>query len=1315
MDFYDLRPGIAIDDRFEIVSLAGRGGAGVVFRALDRMTGAPVALKVLPPASTEDGVDRMQREARVLAALRHPRIVSYIAHGHLPEDRNFLVMEWLEGEDLRQLLHGRRLSLEQTLALVRGAAEGLAAVHRRGIVHRDIKPSNLFIRDGRIDRVTLIDFGVARGQSMGWTLTQAGQVVGTLCYMAPEQVRGERHLGPSADIFALGCVLYECLTGHPLFGGQHPVDALARFSFEDPLQFFHTWSGGPSPALADLLRRMLAKDPSARLRDGNALLDALDALGADTIAEIEQAPVSPSLFPSGQEQHLLTFILAVPHRLIKDPEATGSQGRRDPRWPEVEALMKLHRTRLDLLANGIFIVSPTRTRLTPADQAVYMARLVLMLRECLPNWGLAVTTLRGAVAGLLPVGKALWMGADILRMAWRENAHPESLSFVWLDELTARLLDTHFHVRQVKADTYVLEAERSSPDQQRLLLGRPTPCVGRDNELFLLEAILTSVREDPGARAVLVLAPPGQGKSRLRHEFVRRLKASERPVEVLFGRADPVRAGVPHALLTRALLGLCGLLEPAEGLVGRLEPFRERIGRHVVDEDRRRVVEFLGELCGLRFPDAESPHLRAARQEPHLMSEQLENAWLDFLRAECAVHPVLLVLEDLHWSDVNTVRLVDVALREFEDRPLMLLALARPDVKEVFPQLWEGRSVQELRLAGLPRRACPQLIKETLGDRATTEVVERIVRQAGGNALFLEELIRAAAEGKEEALPETVLAMIEARLWRLDPEARRILRVASLFGESFWRRGVMELLGNDDQKTDEFDRWLKILVTEELIVPHGTSRYPNDKEFGFRHALLRDAALNIFNEDERVMGHRLAAEYLERQGETDPLVLAEHYECGGLADRAASLYAQAAAQALDRSDLEGSLRYVERGLACGASDEVLGLLQTTQAWARFWRFDLQGAFRASRAALEVLPAGSTQHYRALGAATLAAWNLGEMAAFDETLRLLGQGDPPSESPAARHAFLEMACMVSSQLAIQGKRQDMMTLLTQMERVVAAGSDDDQVHDPRDLGQLLIARISWHLYLGGDPWELYRDAQSGVTIFAEAGDRRMQWILSIALGAASLRLGDYEAGSAQLYQAIANLERLRETLGMGLGSSHLALGLLELGDAPRLAEARRQAEALRDQIGVSYFGGLAHAVLARVLAQEGAWAAAHEEIDQALANSQPTFALQPLMFATLTEILLGQGKHQEAVDTAREGLARLAQLGGTCWYDIRMYLAAAEAHAQAGLHEEAQQSLKMAGQLLRQRAARIPDEAVRTRYLTRVPYNARVLERLRSLT
>ncbi|HEX2574083.1 MAG TPA: protein kinase [Polyangia bacterium] len=1313
MDFYDLRPGITIDDRFEIVSLAGRGGAGVVFRALDRMTGAPVALKVLPPASSDDGVDRMQREARVLAALRHPRIVSYIAHGHLPQERNFLVMEWLEGVDLRQLLQGRQLSLEQSLAILRGVAEGLAAVHRRGIVHRDVKPSNLFVRDGRIDRVMLIDFGVARSQSMGWTLTQTGQVIGTLCYMAPEQVRGERNLGPTVDIFALGCVLYECLTGHPLFGGQHPVDAVARFSAEDPLQFFHSWTGGPGPALIDLLRRMLANDPAARLRDGGALLDALEALGSDTIAEIEQAPVTPALFPSGQEQHLLTFILAVPQRLMKDPDATSSQKRRDPRWPEVEALMKLHRTRLDLLANGIFIVSPTRTRLTPADQAVYMARLGLMLKECLPNWGLAVTTLRGAVAGLQPVGKALWVGADILRAAWHEN-HRDSLAVIWLDELTARLLDTHFHVRRVQHDTYVLDAERSSPDQQRLLLGRPTPCVGRDNELFLLEAILTSVREDPGARAVLVLAPPGQGKSRLRHEFVRRLKASERPVEVLFGRADPVRAGVPHALLTRAILGLCGLLEPAEGQVGRLEPFVERIGRHVAAEDRQRIVEFLGELCGLHFPDAESPRLRAARQEPHLMSEQLENAWLDFLRAECAVHPVLLVLEDLHWSDVNTVRLVDVALREFEDRPLMVLALARPDVKEVFPQLWEGRNVQELRLGGLPRRACPQLIKETLGERATAEVVERIVRQAGGNALFLEELIRAAAEGKAEELPETVLAMIEARLWRLDPEARRILRVASLFGESFWRRGVMELLGDNDQRGDEFDRWLKILVSEELIVPHGTSRYPNDKEFGFRHALLREAALNIFNEDERVLGHRMAAEYLERQGETDPLVLAEHYERGGVPERAASLYAQAAAQALARSDLEGSLRYVDRGLGCGAQDEALGLLQTTGAWARFWRFDLKEAFRASRAALEVLPAGSAQHYRALGAATLAAWNLGEMVAFDETLRLLGQGDPPSESPESRHAFLEMACMVSSQLAIQGRRQEMATLLAQMESVVAATAEGVEGPDQRDRGQLLIARISWHLYLGGDPWGLYCDAQSGVALFSEIGDRRMQWILAIALGAASLRLGDYEAGAAQLTQAIANLERLQEALGMGLGASHLALGLLELGGEARLAEARLRAEALRDQIGVSYFGGLAHAVLARVLAQEGAWARAQEEIGQALANSHPTAALQPLMLATLTEILLDQGKLKEALDAARQGLARLEQLGGTCWHDIRMHLAAVQAYTQAELHEEARRVLGTAGQLLQQRAERIPDEAVRARYLTRVPYNARVLELLRSL-
>ena len=139
-------------------------------------------------------------------------------------------------------------------------------------------------------------------------------------------------------------------------------------------------------------------------------------------------------------------------------------------------------------------------------------------------------------------------------------------------------------------------------------------------------------------------------------------------------------------------------------------------------------------------------------------SDQMRRAWLDFLEASCAREPLLILLEDLHWGDLPTVQYLDDALRRLGDRPWMLLALARPEVHDLFPGLWAGREVQEIRLKPLSVKASARLARQVLGDGVNAEMLERLVVQANGNAFYLEELIRTAATGSTEALPETVLS-----------------------------------------------------------------------------------------------------------------------------------------------------------------------------------------------------------------------------------------------------------------------------------------------------------------------------------------------------------------------------------------------------------------------------------------------------------------------------------------------------------------------------------------------------------------------------
>jgi serine/threonine protein kinase len=270
-----MNAGDVLSGRFVVEGLASSGGMGAVYRATDLSTRAPVAVKVMARQRVRDSA-RFAREALVLAELSHPAIVRYVAHG-LSEDTPYLVMEWLEGEDLSQRLVRSGLGLEESLALVRRVCEAIAVAHARGVVHRDLKPSNLFLCDGAAARAKVVDFGVARLNVGSQALTREGTRLGTLGYMAPEQAMGALDVDSRADIFALGCVFFECLTGRPVFAGPQQALALAKLLQGQPPPVSEVRPGLP-PELDMLVLRMLAKDRNDRPKDMRTVLAALDAL-----------------------------------------------------------------------------------------------------------------------------------------------------------------------------------------------------------------------------------------------------------------------------------------------------------------------------------------------------------------------------------------------------------------------------------------------------------------------------------------------------------------------------------------------------------------------------------------------------------------------------------------------------------------------------------------------------------------------------------------------------------------------------------------------------------------------------------------------------------------------------------------------------------------------------------------------------------------------------------------------------------------------------------------------------------------------------
>ena len=218
--------------RFVIEREVGRGGVGIVYRATDEVSKAPVALKVIAIPGVDAGEEaRFGREGRVLAGLSHPGIVRVVAFGQLDEGHPYVAMEWLDGEDIAQRQKRAPLTLGQAVEVGAHVADALAYAHGVGIVHRDIKPSNVILvgskagHDWPIES-KLVDFGVASAEDA--RLTRTGAIIGTPAYMAPEQARGDAEVDARADIYGLGATLFEMIAGRPPHVGPTPVAILAR-------------------------------------------------------------------------------------------------------------------------------------------------------------------------------------------------------------------------------------------------------------------------------------------------------------------------------------------------------------------------------------------------------------------------------------------------------------------------------------------------------------------------------------------------------------------------------------------------------------------------------------------------------------------------------------------------------------------------------------------------------------------------------------------------------------------------------------------------------------------------------------------------------------------------------------------------------------------------------------------------------------------------------------------------------------------------------------------------------------------------------
>ncbi|WP_434046759.1 MULTISPECIES: protein kinase domain-containing protein [Sorangium] len=1359
-----MTPGERLGARYLIERQAGKGGLGTVYRARDVESGAPVAIKVLREP-TDDKRSRFAREARALAALAHPCIVRYIAHGQTPDGELYLAMEWLEGEDLAaRLARGRLEPAAAIKALIR-VAEGLAFAHAQGIIHRDIKPQNIFLPGGEIERATIVDLGLARIADATTALTRTGATVGTPSFMAPEQVIGEGEVDARADVYALGCVLFACLAGRPPFAAAHPLAMLARVVFEEPPRLSALAPGLPAE-LDAFVARLLVKQPDRR-PDAREALDELRAL-ATFIAESSSRPPASVPGLTRRERRLVSVILAhAPGTADRAPASADSHAatasisnapRLSTLYRTSHALRQVaarHGAQLELLRDGSLAAVITGAG-SPTDLAVNAARCAMALRDLLPGTHVALSTGWDELEKTQPMGQvidrasALLAGSTSARAAAGALYDPkaaatladgaadrapadrraaatladraaartlsprtlsdraaagapgcaEAASAVLLDRMTADLLGDRFEV-SLDRSTLALIGELEPADEARKLLGRPTRCAGRERELLLLQSTFDECVAESEARAVLVTADAGVGKSRLRHELARRLAARGEPLELWIARGDPMRMGAPFGMLGQVVRRAARLLD-GEPLEARQRKLAARVAEHVAQPLRQAVTEFLGEMAGTPFPSEASVLLRAARQDAKVMGDQMQAAWVELARAECRARPVLLVLEDLHWGDRPTVEYVDAALRLLEGERLMVLALARPEVRESFPDLWSKRALTDLRLVGLSRRTCEKLVGEALG-AVDAAVVAQIVDRAGGNAFFLEELVRAEAEGHGGGVPETVLAMMQSRLEGLAPDARRVLRAGSVFGSVFWRGAAGALLGAEADEA-HLDACLAELARSELVTRLHESTFQGEVAYAFRHALVRDAAYEMLTEGDRQLGHRLAGAWLADAGETDAMVLATHFERGGDLERAIGGYRRAAEQALGGNDYVAAIERAERAAACGAAGEALGEIEAVQAEAHRFRGESAAAELHATRAMQALPEGSASWCRAAGVALWASHHVGRGDAVVALSRTLcARWSAEAVTGPELSVMAQTALML---LYMQGQCEETDALTSRIDASFGRFQHDPTVSAP-------ILRLRTHrAILAGDVGAAGELCEAAVRCFEAAGDVRGACGARINAGHFCNELGAYADAARQLRAALADTGRLGLLFMAAFAKENLGRTLLQLGE---LDEARALLdEALQSFVaaGDRRMEGGTYVYLAEVFRVAG-------DLDRAeavarrgcglLADVPP---LIPCATGVLAGVLLAAGRAAEALEVANRAAELAAPIIAAQGHleegESQIDLVRAEALEACGAHGEARVAIATARERLLDRTSRIANPAWRAGFLENVPEHARTL-------
>ncbi len=935
--------------RYEIVKELGRGGMGVVYKAKDNKLKRFVALKFLPSSlsSHEDAKLRFIREAQTASILDHQNICTIHEIDETEDGQMYIAMAYYEGETLKKKIKEGAVPLAEAIEIVIQTAQGLSKAHSEGIVHRDIKPANIIETSDRVMKI--VDFGLAKLASEARpSLTSS--MIGTPAYMSPEQAMGES-LDQRIDLWSLGVVFYELLTGHLPFQGENEQSMLHAIIHKTPESPIDLKKDIPVEAERIVLK-CLRKQAERRYQSADRLISDLTKLRISLEKEKEDLDAKKRLEAGRESERRQATVLS--GEILGYSEVLESLDTEDAAlvinrcFAMIESVLSKYESRIDEITGGSFMAS-FGIPLAVEDAPKKAINAAIELRNSMDTFNkkenvripldVRIGVNSGTVvAGVGSTDKVYSVIGEDVNLAYKLR-DISTKNNIYVGPLTYRYTKNDFEFEtlesvSLKGRTEPITVFRLLSVKEKVYRARLgaermiySDMVGRGNELDKLKLHVLKAINGEGS-IVNIIGEAGIGKSRLVSELNRIDEMKK--VILMRGRALSIGSNLSFHPVIDILKSWARIKEedPPTASAQKIE----KVIRNVIPEEVSEIFPFIATLMGIKLSGKHAERIKGI--EGDALEKLILKNFRDLIARSSDIKPLVFVLEDLHWADSTSVNLFESLFRLAESKSILFINVMRPDYETSERILRTIRNrypafSTEIHLEPLEDSQCEALIGNLLNVEALPiRIKELIARRAEGNPFFIEEVARSFIDdGVVEiengrfrvtekidsvVIPETINDVIMARVDKLGEQTKSLLRIASVIGRNFFYKILVEVAKGDEEIDDRLEHLKEVQLIKER-------RRMKELEYLFKHALAWDAVYNSILLKKRNQLHldvarSIESVFCERLHEFYGM-LALHYTRGENPEKSEEYLIKAGEEALKTAASIEALSYFQEALS----------------------------------------------------------------------------------------------------------------------------------------------------------------------------------------------------------------------------------------------------------------------------------------------------------------------------------------------------------------------------------------------------------------